>query len=217
LAISLSYITPHASYITQSRCFIGLRDTVTPLVIYAAGGVCTLVLNVVLCTDVAGTNLGLRGCALAVTVGQWAVAAAFVHTLHRRDLLELVRPDWRLVRELFSNVGVLVLGTLARMGTYTVMTAAATSMGVVSGAAHKVAYECYFLLSFCTEPMFTAANALMPRFLVRAPTKAAKLALVLLSTAATVGVALLCVATLATTHPVFTQDPAVLDLLVHIR
>ena len=98
----------------------------------------TLILNVVLCTDVVGTNLGLHGCAVAISAGQWLVATLFVHTLWRRQLLEFVAPDWRLVNELFSNVGVLVLGTLARMGTYTVMTAAATSMGVVPGAAHKV-------------------------------------------------------------------------------
>lgn len=66
------------------------------------------------------------------------MASLFVHRLWRRQLLEFVAPDWRLVNELFSNVGLLVLGTLARMGTYTVMTAAATSMGVVPGAAHKV-------------------------------------------------------------------------------
>jgi hypothetical protein len=80
-----------------------------------------------------------------------------------------------------------------------------------------VAYECYFLLSFCTEPMFTAANALMPRFLVRAPTSAAKLALVLLSTAACVGVVLVAIAALATQNPVFTTDPAVLEMLMQIR
>lgn len=81
----------------------------------------------------------------------------------------------------------------------------------------QVAYECYFLLSFCTEPMFTAANALMPRFLVRAPSSAAKLALVLLSTAATVGFVLMTIAALATQNPVFTTDPVVLDTLTQIR
>ena len=47
------------------------------------------------------------------------------------------------------------------------VTASASALGVVPGATHKVALEIFWLLSFLTEPIFTACNALLPRELAR--------------------------------------------------
>ena len=80
-----------------------------------------------------------------------------------------------------------------------------------------MAFECYYLLSFCTEPMFTAATALIPRSLVLRPDLVHKLARVIVASACMVGLVLTAVAHVATTTPVFTQDPAVLAMLKTVR
>ena len=80
-----------------------------------------------------------------------------------------------------------------------------------------MAFECYYLLSFCTEPMFTAATALLPRNLVLNPDLARKLVRVIIGSACVVGVGLTVVAYIATNNPIFTHDPAVLLLLKRVR
>eukprot|EP00959_Pyramimonas_sp_CCMP1952_P268091 5605427-Pyramimonas_sp.AAC.4 len=78
-------------------------------------------------------------------------------------VLSACNPDMDWNNDALQSVGVMVIGTFARMGTYVTMTTIATSMGIVEGAAHKVAFESYYLLSFGTEPLFTAATSLLPR------------------------------------------------------
>ena len=47
-------------------------------------------------------------------------------------------PDKLCVFLVMQSVGIMAIGTFARMGTYVTMTTVATSMGIAEGAAHKV-------------------------------------------------------------------------------
>jgi Na+-driven multidrug efflux pump len=77
---------------------------------------------------------------------------------HARDLARVLS-DSNVVRD----IGWMFLGAVSRMGTYAAVTTAASALGVIPGATHKVALETFWLLSFFTEPVFTASNALLPR------------------------------------------------------
>ena len=77
---------------------------------------------------------------------------------HARDLARVLS-DSNVVRD----IGWMFLGAVSRMGTHAAVTTAASALGVIPGATHKVALETFWLLSFFTEPVFTASNALLPR------------------------------------------------------
>eukprot|EP00238_Polyblepharides_amylifera_P004487 CAMPEP_0196577910 /NCGR_PEP_ID=MMETSP1081-20130531/6911_1 /TAXON_ID=36882 /ORGANISM="Pyramimonas amylifera, Strain CCMP720" /LENGTH=488 /DNA_ID=CAMNT_0041896971 /DNA_START=118 /DNA_END=1581 /DNA_ORIENTATION=+ len=188
-------------------CFVGLRNSVTPLKIFAVmGGVQLGVMWAVGQTQ-------LAGCALAAVVAQVVGFVLFMRALDKRGLWKFQRPCLALARTLLSSMGLVTMGTFARMGTYIAMTAAAASMGIVPAAAHKVAYECYYLMSFATEPMFTSANALLPQTFAQDRQAAKKLTRVLLVSSALVGLVLSVVSQIPTRLPLFSQDPLVLAQL----
>ena len=102
------------------------------------------------------------------------------------------------------------LGAVSRMGTYAVVTASASALGVVPGATHKVALEPFWLLSFFTEPIFTACNALLPREISAGRLASArKLRDALVACAVALGGALACAGAMMTKLAVYSDDPAV--------
>uniref|UniRef100_A0A7S0WNI1 Protein DETOXIFICATION n=1 Tax=Pyramimonas obovata TaxID=1411642 RepID=A0A7S0WNI1_9CHLO len=197
-------------------CLVGMRDAVTPLKVYARSGVVTAVLMLLLATPVVGCQLGIAGCAVAIATGQVLCTFQFLQVLSRRGLLTV---QWAaplnldLAKSLGESVGIMAIGTFARMGTYVTMTTVATSMGIVEGAVHKVAFESYYLLSFATEPMFTAATSLLPRDLKLSVARAGKLRNLLLLGSLVLGVLLAGVSLVATRTTLFSADPAVLSFL----
>ena len=87
-----------------------------------------------------------------------------------------------------NEIGWMFVGAVSRMGTYAILTASASALGVIPGATHKVALEIYWLLSFLTEPIFTACNALLPRELAKGNIRGAqRLRNALVSTAVLLG------------------------------
>jgi len=198
-------------------CFLGLRNAVLPLALYAASGAVTVGLMLALASTsvlAASPDLGFAGLGLASSLGQLLCAAAFVHALRSRKLLRFDRlPAWRESRGLADDTGQILAGAVARMTTYNVMMYAASTLGIVPAAAHKIAYEGYWFMSFLTEPSFTAANALVPREVGRAPGRVAELVRALLLVGLATGLALACAAGVFTRTQLFTSDPAVLSEL----
>jgi Na+-driven multidrug efflux pump len=200
-------------------CLIGLRDAVTPLRVYLWSGVVAAGLMAALATPLVGCQMGIAGCAIAIAIGQVYGAFHFLRVLSQRGLLTVhwkAPLNWGIVHDMSKSVGVMIVGTFARMGTYVTMTAIAASMGIVEGAAHKAAFECYYLMSFATEPMFTAANSLIPRDLKIAHSRAAKLCRLLLTSAVSIGLVLAGLSMIALRSSLFSPDPEVLQALAAI-
>jgi hypothetical protein len=109
-----------------------------------------------------------------------------------------------------NEIGWMFLGALSRMGTYAILTASASALGVIPGATHKVALEIFWLLSFLTEPIFTACNALLPRELAKGNISTARrLRDALVCCAVALGVALACGGWTLANLGVFSDDPSV--------
>ena len=99
-----------------------------------------------------------RGAAAAFSSSSSSSSSSLSLAGHARDLARVLS-DSNVVRD----IGWMFLGAVSRMGTYAAVTTAASALGVIPGATHKVALETFWLLSFFTEPVFTASNALLPR------------------------------------------------------
>jgi Na+-driven multidrug efflux pump len=136
--------------------------------------------------DVAGLGGG---------AGEKVVAACLASVAACRQAADVINRS-----KMLSEIGWLFVGAFSRMGTYAAITASASSLGVVPGAAHKVALEVFWLLSFLTEPVFTACNALLPRELGAGRYQSArKFRGALVAVAAALGAVLASVAAAVTT------------------
>lgn len=101
--------------------------------------------------------------------------------------------------------------TLFGMVAYSLMTATATRLGTVQAAAHQVALQVFWVISFGADAMSIAAQTLIARDAAQ-PAKVRQLARVMLALSAVVA-ALLCTCAgvvLSLSHVVFTRDGAVL-------
>ena len=150
--------------------------------------------------DVAGLGGG---------AGEKVVAACLASVAACRQAADVINRS-----KMLSEIGWLFVGAFSRMGTYAAITASASSLGVVPGAAHKVALEVFWLLSFLTEPVFTACNALLPRELGAGRYQSArKFRGALVAVAAALGAVLASVAAAVTTTGAFSDDPLVTTAL----
>jgi Na+-driven multidrug efflux pump len=212
---------------------IGHGDGVAPMAAWTCTGAGTMAALLVFAHP-AALGWGLPGAAAAIAAGQIATAAWFARgmrlrgwlsfsadtsgvgitslgtlvnaaALACRDALDVLRRT-----NMANEIGWMFLGAVSRMGTYAILTASASALGVVPGATHKVALEIFWLLSFLTEPIFTACNALLPRELARGKIRAARrLRDALVAAAAALGGALACAGGALANLGVFSDDPAV--------
>ena len=212
---------------------IGHGDGVAPMAAWTCTGAGTMAALLVFAHP-AALGWGLPGAAAAIAAGQIATAAWFARgmrlrgwlsfsadtsgvgitslgtlvnaaALACRDALDVLRRT-----NMANEIGWMFLGAVSRMGSYAILTASASALGVVPGATHKVALEIFWLLSFLTEPIFTACNALLPRELARGKIRAARrLRDALVAAAAALGGALACAGGALANLGVFSDDPAV--------
>lgn len=215
--------------------YIGHGDGVAPMAAWTCTGAGTMA-ALLLFAHPAALNWGLPGAAAAIAMGQIATAAWFARGMRKRGWLasskdvgsvnnvSASRPgmfhtallgcrdalDVLKRTKMANEIGWMFLGAVSRMGTYAILTASASALGVVPGATHKVALEIFWLLSFLTEPIFTACNALLPRELAQGKMHAARrLRNALVVTAVAVGCALACLGGFLANMGVFSDDPAV--------
>ena len=156
-------------------------------------------------SDAGGSSLGAAAGAPRSDAGRRAAAAALAcRALWSRSVDVLVES------RMLNEIGWMFLGAFSRMGTYAAITASASALGVVPGATHKVALETFWILSFLTEPVFTACNALIPRELHAGRWGSArKLRAALIALSVLLGSLLSCAAFLMTRTAVYSDDPAV--------
>ena len=199
----------------QGGC-LGLQDAKTPLLIFMLAGVVN-----VFGDFYAVGEMGLRGAAWATLAAQYVSAGAFFIVLTKRRMLPLKWGHWRLpsreeMRNICSISGMLLLGSLCRMGVYTMMTMTALKIGSLTMAAHQVALQIFWTLTYFVDPLFVAATSFIARDHGRRPDRVRRMASLLLRLSVGVGafIAVACYLIPVFGARVFTTDP---DLASMIR
>lgn len=207
-----------AATVAQGGC-LGRQDSLTPLYIFIFAAAVNVVLDFVLVLP-AGLNLGLTGAAYATVVAQILGCLAFLVVLYRRGHLPR-RPRLPALDELAPLVnvsGMLMLGSLCRMGVYTAITYVATAMGTLTVATHQIALQVYWFLTYFTDPLFVAATSFIARDIKVSTERATRMAAALVGLSLAMGGVLAAASSaipLALPH-LFTQDPAVVANLASV-
>eukprot|EP00803_Ostreobium_quekettii_P005708 evm.model.scf_1691.1 EVM.evm.TU.scf_1691.1 scf_1691:1512-2895(-) len=201
--------------VAQGAC-LGQQDMWTPMRVVLVSGLVNLLGDLWL---ILHFQLGTVGAAAATTVAQYAGAAFFLWYLHHKGKhgkgvplkwkgLPRVKEMWPML----SMAGVLVQRSISLMVVYTALTAAATKLGTVEAAAHQVALQFFWLLSYFTEPFSLTAQTLIARDAAD-PVKVHRLAYILLFLGGLTGAVLALVqgcVLLGFPH-IFSSDPAVIS------
>lgn len=228
LRIAAVGTTPLLLMLAATGVLRGLQDTRTPLVAAVAGTVLNIILNVVLVYGV-GTfdGLGLLGSALGSVLAQVATAALLVGVVARgarRAGVDLA-PDLPGVRAA-GRAGVpLVVRTLTLraallLTVYAVAALPADEGGADAGlAAHQVAMAVWGFLAYALDAIAIAAQAITGRALGagdRTEVRALTTRMLQWGVVAGVVTGLVLAAVSPFLGGLFTEDPAVLDLLLPV-
>eukprot|EP00897_Mesotaenium_endlicherianum_P002099 jgi/Mesen1/1917/ME000144S01042 len=186
--------------VAQGAC-LGSQDAQTPLAVYAVAALVNSAGDYFLALKAAW---GVEGAAWATLVAQCVAAALFVRCLllprrpqPGRTGGSLPRLQWhgwptmRSLRPYFHLAGPLVLRVVLGMAVYTLVARAAAAVGTVELAAHQVAMQCLWTLSYFAEPLSIAAQSLIARDLAACNRqKVTRMARLLLLFAAALGLVL---------------------------
>lgn len=158
-------------------------------------------------------GMGVTGAAWATLAAQYVSAAVFFRVLTSRRMLPLQWGDWRLpsgaeMSQMCSISGMLLLGSLCRMGVYTMMTMTALKMGALTTAAHQVALQIFWTLTYFVDPLFVAATSFIARDHGRRPERVRRMAWLLFRLSVGVGAIIAVVCYLVPTYAAgaFTTD-----------
>lgn len=118
-----------------------------------------------------GFGWGLAGAAWATTLAQYTGALLFVRLFLRDETQDprfYIRwhvPTLTTLRPFLRSGSLLALRTLALVLTFTLATAVATRVGVLTIAAHQVAAQLWLLLALTVDALADAAKTMVPRYL----------------------------------------------------
>lgn len=215
LRVSLPGLPAMLVVLAATGVLRGLQDTRTPLAVAVVGAAANIGLNLLL---VYGLHLGIAGSALGTVLAQTGMAAAFVTVVVRgaRTFGAPLRPDLPGIRAAAAAGVPLVVRTVTLRAALLVMTYVATAQGTVSVAAHQVAFTIWIFLALALDAVAIAGQAIVGRYLGAGDvtgTRAATRRMVEWGAAAGVLLAVVIVVLRTAYVPLFTDDPAVRDLL----
>jgi putative MATE family efflux protein len=196
----------------------GLLDTRTPLVVAVAANLANIGLNVLL---VYGLDMGIAGSAWGTVLAQTGAAAALLAVVvrgARRHGAPLL-PDLPGIRAAGRTGVPLVVRTLTLRAALLLTTYVATAQGTTSIAAHQLAFTIWTFLTFALDALAIAAQALTGRALGaddREGTRAVTRRLMAWGVGSGVVFAVGLLGLRPLLAPLFTDDPAVQDLLVAV-
>lgn len=137
---------------------LGQRDSRTPLRVASATGSFNLVVDLFLVLG--PPKLGIFGAAIATFGSQYLGAVIFLLHLSRGRLqLSPKVPSWKRAKPFVSAGGVLTIRSVCIMSSYSLATAAASSMGTLTVAAHQVLVGVMTVAQFCPEPLSSCAQS----------------------------------------------------------
>jgi putative MATE family efflux protein len=215
LRISLLGLPAMLVVLAATGALRGFKDTRTPLLVTGVAAVGNIPLNLVL---VYPLGLGVAGSALGTVLAQVGAAAwlsAAVIRGARRHAAPL-RPDRPgILAAAGANVPLLARTVLLRAALLT-MTFVAIAQGDVALAAHQIAFTLWYLLAMPPEAFSIASQAMVAHELGASDAAAARAAsrrTLLWGLGSGLAVAALLVALRPVYVPLFTEDPAVRDLV----
>jgi putative MATE family efflux protein len=215
LRVSALGLPAMLSVLAATGVLRGLQDTVTPLVVATLGAVANIALNLVL---VYPAGLGIAGSALGTVLAQTGMAAAFLTVVVRGARREHapLRPDLPGIRAA-AHAGVpLIVRTLTLRAALLLATYVAAAAGTVAVAAHQVAFTIWLFLSLMLDAVAIAGQAIVGRYLGASDvdgTRAATRRMVEWGVGAGIVLGVVLLALRAVFVPLFTEDPAVRELL----
>ncbi|MEO5709043.1 MAG: MATE family efflux transporter [Nocardioidaceae bacterium] len=218
LRLALFGVTPLLVMLAATGVLRGLQDTRTPLVVAVVGNVANIALNYLL---VYGLDLGIAGSALGTDLAQLGSAAALVVVVVRaaRKGGASLRPDLAGVRRAAHAGLALVVRTLTLRASLLVATYAAATLGATAVATHQLALTLWTFLAFALDAIAIAAQALTGRALGAgdvAGTRAVTRRMVRWGLVSGVVTGLALAALSPVLGRLFTEDPAVRNLLVPV-
>jgi putative MATE family efflux protein len=222
LRIALLGATPLLLMLAATGVLRGLQDTRTPLLVAVAGNLANVVLNLVLVYGVGGwSGLGIAGSALGTLVAQLGSAGALVAVVVRGARRERapLRPDLPGIRQA-GRAGVpLIVRTLMLRASLLVMTYAAARLGETDLATMQLALTIWTFLAFTLDAVAIAAQAITGRYLGAADADGARAVTRRMERwgwLSGVVTGLVLAALSPVLGGLFTEDPAVLGLLVPV-
>ncbi|WP_432117324.1 MATE family efflux transporter [Streptomyces sp. bgisy032] len=192
----------------------GLQDTRTPLYVAIGGFVANGALNAGL---VYGADLGIAGSAWGTVIAQFGMAAVYLVVVLRgaRKHGASLRPDAAGIRA-SAQAGVpLLVRTLSLRAVLVIATAVAARLGDADIAAHQIILSLWSLLAFALDAIAIAGQAIIGRYLGAGDTQGARDAcrrMVEWGIAVGVALGVLVIVTRPLFLPLFTSDPAVVDV-----
>ena len=215
LRVSALGLPAMLSVLAATGVLRGLQDTGTPLVVATRGAVANIALNLVL---VYPAGLGIAGSALGTVLAQTGMAAAFLTVVVRGARREhaSLRPDLPGIQAA-GRAGVpLIVRTLTLRAALLLATYVAAAAGTVAVAAHQVAFTIWLFLSLMLDAVAIAGQAIVGRYLGAADvdgTRAATRRMVEWGVGSGIVLGVVLLALRAVFVPLFTEDPAVRELL----
>ncbi len=193
----------------------GLQDTRTPLYVAVAGNLVNIGLNFLL---VYRLDLGIAGSAIGTVVAQAASAVVLLSVVvgaaHREGAS--LRPDLSGVRRAAHAGVALVVRTITLRASLLVMTYCAAALGATSVASHQLALTLWTFLAFALDAIAIAAQAITGRYLGAGDvqgTRTVTSRMVRWGVISGIVTGLALAGAAPFLGPLFTNDPAVRDLL----
>lgn len=189
----------------------GGSDYRTPLVILVVSNVANLVIELVL---VFGLDMGLAGAAWSTVIAQAGAGIAFLIVVRiRLAPAPTRRPNRRQMAPLLTAGRHLLLRVGSMLAVFTGATAIAARVDDATLAAHQVTMAMFLFLALVLDALAVPAQTLVAEDLGRGGGDAAQIArrVVLLSTIAAAGMAVIVVLLAPVLPHAFSDDPAVVS------
>ncbi len=218
LHLALLGVVPLLLMLAATGVLRGLQDTRTPLVVAVVGNLANVGLNLLL---VYGVGLGIAGSALGTLVAQLGSAVALVAVVVRAARRESapLRPDLPGIQQA-GRAGVpLIVRTLLLRASLLMMTYTAARRGEAELATMQLALTIWTFLAFALDAVAIAAQAITGRYLGAGDAAGTREVTGRMERWGWLS-GIITGAALAACSPIlgrlFSNDPAVLDLLVPV-
>ncbi|XP_051134310.1 protein DETOXIFICATION 45, chloroplastic [Andrographis paniculata] len=193
--------------------FRGFKDTKTPVFCLGLGNFTAIFLFPLFMHY---CKLGVYGAAISTVVSQYIVAFSMIWQLSKRTVLLPPKLGELEFGNYFKSGGFLIGRTLAALVTMTLGTSMAARQGPLAMASHQICLQVWLSVSLLTDALATSAQALIASYLSKNDYRTVKnitdfVLKIGLVAGASLGV--LLGVSFSALAPLFTKDPAVLELV----
>ncbi|XP_017976826.1 PREDICTED: protein DETOXIFICATION 44, chloroplastic isoform X2 [Theobroma cacao] len=138
--------------------FRGFKDTKTPLYAIGAGNLLNAILDAILIFPI---GFGVGGAAVATVTSEYLIAIILLWELNGKVVLISPSVDWRKVALYIKSGGLLIVRTIATLGTLTLATSLAARQGPIPMAGHQICIQVWLAVSLLTDALALSGQALL--------------------------------------------------------